>query len=245
MLWLPISINTTLFEYSGQLFSAITVESFSKYTAMPKVVKSKVVQHKTCDYEEETDQGETHVVKPSLPSFTLKPENPKRMILDSNCIDQSFIPLGGKFYYGLRIVTGSQPGAAANTRTVVLGLTGTEGTTGKITVDAKWFLFTHTHFKKSTYDDLVIECEDDLGEIQVVLAGLRYSRTILTPDWYIDFFTVCNYQSSIMKNYPCYHWIGKKVKGVTATSATGKLVCALNNIIIIITATRTSLDSNL
>ena len=80
MLWLPSSIN------SG------TVESFCrKYTAMPKVVKSQVVQHKTCGYEEETDQGETHVVKPCLPSFTIKPENPKRMILDSNCIDQSFI----------------------------------------------------------------------------------------------------------------------------------------------------------
>ena len=126
----------------------------------------------------------------------------------------------------MRIVTGSQPGAAADTHSVVLGLTGTEGTTGKITVDAKdgWFLLTHTYFKKSTYDDLVIECEDNLGEIQVILAGLRSSRTILTHDWYIDFFTVRNYQSSIVKNYPCYHWIGKKVKGVTATSATGKLV---------------------
>ena len=124
----------------------------------------------------------------------------------------------------MRIVTGSQPGAAADTRSVVLGLTGSESTTGEITVDAKdgWFLLTHTYFKKSAYDDLVIECEDNLGEIQVVQAGLRYSSTLLTPDWYIDFFTVCNYQSSVKKNYPCYHWIGKKVKHVTATSATGK-----------------------
>ena len=100
-------------------------------------------------------------------------------------------PSAGKFYYGLRIVTGSQPGAAASTRTVVLGLSGTEGTTGEITVDAKdgWILFTHTYFKKSTYDDLVIECDDNLGEIQVVQAGLRYSSTIMNPDWYIDFFT--------------------------------------------------------
>ena len=136
----------------------------------------------------------------------------------------TYFLLAGKFYYGLRIVTGSQPGAAADTRTVVLGLTGSEGTTGEITVDAKdgWFLLTHTYFKKSAYDDLVIECEDNLGEIQVVQAGLRYSRTILTPDWYIDFFIVSNYQTSVKKNYPCYHWIGKKVKYVSATSATGK-----------------------
>ena len=141
--------------------------------------------------------------------------------------------LAGKFYYGLRIVTGSQTGAAADTRSVVLGLTGTEGTTGEITVDAKdgslltlfkrWCMYYFpNHFKKSAYDDLVIECDDDLGEIQVVQAGLHYSSTLLTPDWYIDFFTVCNYQSSVKKNYPCYHWIGKKVKDVTATSATGK-----------------------
>ena len=191
---------------------------------MSKVIKSKVVQHKTCNYEEETDLGETHVVKPSLPSFTLKPESPKRKMFVVLITVYNCFLLAGKFYYGLRIVTGSQPGAAADTRSVVLGLTGSEGTTGEITVDAKdgWFLLTHTYFKKSAYDDLVIECEDNLGEIQVVQAGLRYSSTLLTPDWYIDFFTVCNYQSSVKKNYPCYHWIGKKVKDVTATSATGK-----------------------
>ena len=107
----------------------------------------------------------------------------------------------------------------------MLGLTGNKGTTGEITVDAKdgWLLFVKTFFKKSTYDDLVIECDEDLGDIQVVQAGLRYKRPldIITPDWYIDFFTVCNYQNTELKNFPCYHWIGKSIKDVTATSATG------------------------
>ena len=72
ILWLPSNINTAI--------SSVGVicrhTSFCKYTAMSKVIKSKVVQHKTCYYEEETD-GETHVVKPSLPPFTLKPESLK------------------------------------------------------------------------------------------------------------------------------------------------------------------------
>ena len=50
---------------------------------MPKAVKSKVVQHKTREYEDDTDLGETHVVKPSLPAFTLKPEKPKGKIFYS------------------------------------------------------------------------------------------------------------------------------------------------------------------
>ena len=131
-----------------------------------------------------------------------------------------------KFYYGLRVVTGDKATASPDTSDVVLSLTGDKGTTGEITVDAKkgWFLV-KTHFKKSTYDDLIIETDGDLGDIQVVQAGLRYKRPldVMTPDWYIDFFTVCNYQNNAeLKNYPCYHWIGKKIKDVTATSATGK-----------------------
>ena len=47
-------------------------------TIMPKEVKSKVVLHKTCEYQEEIDLGETHVANPSLPSFTLKPEKQER-----------------------------------------------------------------------------------------------------------------------------------------------------------------------
>lgn len=52
-----------------------------------------------------------------------------------------------------------------------------------------------TNFKKATYDDLIIECDNDLGDIQVVQAGLRYKSmfNIITPDWYIDFFTVRNF----------------------------------------------------
>ena len=195
---------------------------------VPKYL-SKVIYHKTCGYEDEIDYGETHVVHPSLPSFTITPEHKKRKDDDYYyCYFKvSYVTLADKFYYGLRIVTGDQANASPDTSDVVLSLMGDKGTTGEITVDAKegWFLFVKTHFKRSTYDDLIIESDGDLGEIQVVQAGLRYKTLldIITPDWYIDFFTVCNYQTEVLKNYPCYHWIGKKIKDVTATSATGKL----------------------
>ena len=133
--------------------------------------------------------------------------------------------LGDKFYYGLRIVTGDQAGASPDTCNVVVSLTGDKGTTGEITINVrKGFLF-KTRFEESAYDDLVIECDGDLGDIQVVHAGLRYITVIgiIAPDWYIDYFTVHNYQSTQLKNYPCYHWIGgQSTKDVTATSETGK-----------------------
>ena len=100
--------------------------------------------------------------------------------------------LGGKFYYGLRIVTGDQADASPETVSVVVSLMGNKGTTGEITVNVHegWLLFFKTRFRESAYDDLIIECDGDLGDIQVVHAGLRYIRVIdvITPDWYIDFF---------------------------------------------------------
>ena len=189
-----------------------------------KQYHSKVVVHKSSNYEGEIDYGESHVVHPSPPSFiTIEPENKKRKNDYYYYFKVSCATLADKFYYGLRIVTGDQANATADTSDVVLSLTGDKGTTGEITVDAKegWFLF-ETHFKQSTYDDLIIESDGDLGEIQVVQAGLRYKRllNIITPNWYIDYFTVCNYQTTVLKNYPCYHWIGKAIKDVTATSTT-------------------------
>ena len=126
----------------------------------------------------------------------------------------------------MRVVTGNQGGASPDTHKVVVSLTGDKGTSGEIEVQAEsgFIFFTKTYFKKSSYDDLIIECDGDLGDIQVVGAGLRYKSlmNIFTPDWYIDFFTVANYQNKITTNYPCYHWIGKSIDDVTATSATGK-----------------------
>ena len=140
-------------------------------------------------------------------------------------LDYSLHIIEGKYYYGLRIVTGDQAGASPDTASVVVSLTGNKGTTGEITVDAQegWFLFYETRFRESAYDDLIIECDGDLGDIQVVHAGLRYKRVlnIITPDWYIDSFTVHNYQSIQSKHFPCYHWIGQSAQDVTATSATG------------------------
>ena len=106
----------------------------------------------------------------------------------------------------------------------MVSLTGDKGTTGEITINALLLSFKNRRFKKGAYDDLIIECDGDLGDIQVVHAGLRYRRVlnIITPDWYIDFFNVHNYQSIQLKHFPCYHWIGQSIKDVTATSETGK-----------------------
>ena len=133
----------------------------------------------------------------------------------------------GKFYYSLRIVTGSQAGADPSTTTVVVSLTGEKGSTGEVKVEAKdGFLFWQkTYFKRSTYDDIVLKVDGDLGDILVVSAGLRYKDIIpdMTPDWFIDFFTVANHQNDVRTNFPCYHWIGNSVKNVSSTSATGRM----------------------
>ena len=142
----------------------------------------------------------------------------------------------------MRIVTGSQSGASPDTATVVLSLTGTKGTTGDIIVKAEegfFFIKTKVYFKESTYDDIVIECDGDLGDILVVSAGLQYKSLLklTTPDWYIDYFTVVQYQEikpTSRKDFPCYHWIGNSVKDVSVTSETGMSLYIITLLLLII-----------
>ena len=131
-----------------------------------------------------------------------------------------------KFYYALRIVTGNQAGAG-DSSSIFISLIGDKAKTGKIKVKARtgFPFFTKCYFQRSTYDDLVIESDEDLGDIQVVHAGLHFKKSnysIFTPDWFIDYFTVANYQKmGATSDFPCYHWIGETVKRVEATSETG------------------------
>ena len=189
---------------------------------MPTEYKCRVVERKTHGYEEDEEADSLNI-----PEFTIQPNNPKRNSTPFTLIIlilTSFYYTGNKFYYGVRIVTGDQADADPESFNIILSLTGDKGMSGEIPVSTtSGFIFFKRHFKRSTYDDIIIESDGDLGDIQVVGAGLRYFSlfNILTPDWYVDYVTVKDYQKTVMTNFPFYHWIGKSVKQVTATSATG------------------------
>ena len=64
-------------------------------------------------------------------------------------------------------------------------------------------------FSRRTFDDLVIECDGDLGEIHVVGIGNEKEwHTDLGAPWYVDFIMVHNFQSDKNEEFPVYHWIG-------------------------------------
>ncbi len=130
----------------------------------------------------------------------------------------------------MRIVTGDQADANPESFNIVLFLNGNKGKSGDIVIltsslysDGFLNIKIQKNFQRSHFDDLVIESDGDLGDIQVVGVYLQYISllNIITPDWYIDYFTVKNYQKSVQANFPCYHWIGRAIREVSCTSATG------------------------
>ena len=146
-----------------------------------------------------------------------------------------------KFYYGIRVATGDIPNAKADTHSVKIMLTGSKGTSNEMHAKAKEYLFFQSHFTRGSYEDLVIESEGDLGDVLIVKASLgdlgwidhislidfagvltNYSFVAVSPQWFIDFITVYNFQDDAIINFPCYHWIGHDKPGIECTSKTGK-----------------------
>ena len=110
-----------------------------------------------------------------------------------------------RFYYGVRIVTGYQEKAGTASQ-VYLELIGNEAQTGKIDIRDHWKLFESSD---GTFDDYIIECDGDLGEVQLVTLGNNGYRSVSSEaGWYVDFSLVVNLQTEVEQIFPCYHWIG-------------------------------------
>ena len=107
------------------------------------------------------------------------------------------------FYYGIRIVTGDQGDAGTLGQAYII-LIGNKAKTDRISIKHYFEL----SVKFGTYDDFVIECDKDLGEIQLVTVG--NGETILPnvwATWYVEYTSVKNFQNDEETTFPCYHWI--------------------------------------
>ena len=75
-----------------------------------------------------------------------------------------------------------------------------------------------------TYDDYIIECETDLGEIQLVTISNDSARLYeRNANWFVDFTYVINLKSKLEQNFPCYHWLGDGEEQ-TNSASTGKWI---------------------
>ena len=135
-----------------------------------------------------------------------------------------------KFYYGVRIVTGSQQASSALARNVFFSVTGTKSQSEKMSLGLLQRLTERDAFQEDTHDDMIIETDQHLGEVQVVGVGLDYGPIVsavsdlLNCHWYVAYISIIDFQNERSETrFPCYHWIGYNNKEVTAVSKVGKL----------------------
>ncbi len=110
---------------------------------------------------------------------------------------------GGKYYYGMQIVTGKQVGAGTRADAYVM-LVGDKGKTGKLSLRG-YFDFLHP-VSRDTYDTLTVTTDIELGKVLVVIVGCDGSW--LEDQWYVSSVTVVNLQNKEIDQFPCHHWIG-------------------------------------
>ena len=125
-------------------------------------------------------------------------------------------------------MTGSQKGSSATTRDVFFSLTGTKSQSKMISLGLFQSLFALDSFNKSTYDDMIIETEQNLGDIKMVGVGLHNDMIsklvdfVLDCHWYVEYISIVDFQNKeIETQFPCYHWLGYDNKEVTAVSKVG------------------------
>ena len=114
----------------------------------------------------------------------------------------------GKYYYGVRVATGSQKGAGTKDTAVYITLIGDKASSGKVGISS-WLKALKGSCKRRTFDNLIVESDDDLGQVLVVGIGneKKWFAGSEAP-WYVDFVMVHNFQSSQNEEFPVYHWIG-------------------------------------
>ena len=137
----------------------------------------------------------------------------------------------GKFYYGVRIVTGSQQACSAKARDVFFTVAGTKSESNRISLGffERWY---SNSFQEDKHDDMIIETDQNLGDVQVVGVGLEHDwisdiqsyNPIYQCQWYVNYISIIDFQNGQSEvQFPCYHWIGYTNKEVTAISKVGTL----------------------
>ena len=113
-------------------------------------------------------------------------------------------PKGDHFYYGVRVVTGDQGDAGTLGNAYVI-LIGDKGKTKDVILNGYFQKFMHHR----TYEDFVVECDEDLGEIQLVTVG-NSGVSLLQKyhaSWYVEYTFVKRYAGDKESVFTCYHWI--------------------------------------
>ena len=133
-------------------------------------------------------------------------------------------------------MTGNHKACSATTQDVFLHVTvtGTKSKTDKMSL-VSLGLFQRLRalrfFQQGTYDDLIIETDQHLGDIEVVGVGLRYdwirwlTSALLDRHWYVEYISIVDFKDEQLvteTQFPCYHWFGYNNKEVTAVSKVGK-----------------------
>lgn len=119
-----------------------------------------------------------------------------------------------------------QKGSGTSDSGVYIIVVGSKGSTGKVYLTGSLSWFSGSGMRSRSYDDLVIECDKDVGDIEVVELGndkgwWSSASNVLGAAWYVDFVVVHNFQTKAVQEYPCYHWIGDG-DYVTCTANTSK-----------------------
>eukprot|EP00731_Ephydatia_muelleri_P012489 Em0006g1383a len=108
------------------------------------------------------------------------------------------------FYYGVRIVTGSEFEAGTMDNDLYVTLVGSKACTGKINISG----FLSSPIATKSYVDLLIQCKSDLGEVLVVsLGNPKNWITMPGSEWFVDFVDIIDQQTKKTVRFPCYHWI--------------------------------------
>ena len=125
-------------------------------------------------------------------------------------------------------MTGSQKGSSATTRDVFFSLTGTKSQSERISLGLLQSLFAMDSFNKSTYDDMIIETDQNLGDLKIIGVGLRNSMVnnlvdfVLDKHWYVEYVSIIDFQNNEAEiQFPVYHWLRYDNKEVTAVSTVG------------------------
>ena len=114
--------------------------------------------------------------------------------------------VGTHFYYGVRIVNGSEKLSGTPDTDIYLMLVGSKATTGRVSIVQGYLTASGT--STQSYDDLVVETNKDLGEVLVVTLGNPRNWLISAgSSWFVDFVDVFNLQTKHKQEFPCYHWI--------------------------------------
>ena len=143
-------------------------------------------------------------------------------------------------------MTGNQKACSAAAQNVFLTVTGTRSKIDKMSLVPPGLFErfrARKFFQQGTYDDIIIETDQTLGDIKVVGVGLHQGwirwlvPTLLDHHWYVEYISIVDFkdeQSETEARFPCYHWLGYDNKEVTTVSKVCKCVYMLSSISFVI-----------